>query len=636
MKRATLKFLVLSLAIYVAVHYHFAFSQAALGPRHAIRLAIGLLEIMILWGLLQGDFRLLIKGIAQGKTRILAGLVVVFLAAVLFVHGDMVLTRHRGGELGYLGSLERMKERLLWAQGCYLIGILFLKAWAAGHRNFIRPRCSKDDFILLLLVLIPLVNYQAQNREYFDFAAAVRYLVILLAWPAGLLLVLQVLQQALGTEKIAAPLAAGMATVYYSMPLISGLLQRPVELLFPLQLAIAGAVCAVLIVAYRAARRSTVKAVLIMAICSATGSWVQASFSGNARTASGSTRPSSPGKFNDPELVRLLTAPARHRPDVYLLIYDGYAAPRMLPHYGLAKLSAVPYLQSRGFRIYDKAYSFFPSSLLSMRSVLGMEPSPAAGIGRANLSYEFFHRQGYQTSLVLNAYLLGGSTPLVVDSVFPPWNFRSGLGALYRGIGGGEFKSEVVFKDRPIEEWLAAKRAVLTLATGPKMLYAHSGMPGHSQISGACLEDERERYGRRLAAANEEMKQDIELILKAHRQAIIIVAGDHGPYLTGDCRYMARTKPQDLQAIHFADRYGMLLAVRWPDGDAPQLEDDLVLQNVFFAVADYMLNDRRVWDHRLKIPTTGYGGIPDGAIQDGMVRIGKDRGKPLFKAIDSD
>ena len=55
-----------------------------------------------------------------------------------------------------------------------------------------------------------------------------------------------------------------------------------------------------------------------------------------------------------------------------------------------------------------------------------------------------------------------------------------------------------------------------------------------------------------------------------------------------------------------------------------------VLQDVLFAVSAYVLDDDRVWRHRLSAVTFGHGGIPDGAVSEGRVMIGPDKGSPLL------
>ncbi len=126
------------------------------------------------------------------------------------------------------------------------------------------------------------------------------------------------------------------------------------------------------------------------------------------------------------------------------------------------------------------------------------------------------------------------------------------------------------------------------------------------------------------------MRGDIEAALKSHRDSIIIVAGDHGPYLTGDCTYMNGYATSAFTAEQLADRYSARLAIRWP-GEVPENIDQInVLQDVFFGVSAYVLNDDRIWRHRLATGTYGHGGIPDGAVNEGRVMIGRDKGSPLI------
>jgi hypothetical protein len=332
------------------------------------------------------------------------------------------------------------------------------------------------------------------------------------------------------------------------------------------------------------------------------------------------------------KLATLLASPITRTPDVYLLVYDGYAAPASLKNEDIPDDSLTDYLSRRRFRFYDRAYSVFMSSRPSMISLMNMSVAPTAGIGGNNNVLSFFRHHGYQTHLVLNGYLLQGSWPIVADDVFPPWTARSGLSALYRGIAAGEFKSEAVFEDSDRAEWLAAKRRVLSATTGgARMLYAHSGLPGHSQNSGSCLPDETAQYAARLRVAQREIVEDIEAIERSQRDAIIIIAGDHGPFLTGDCLYMARFRPHDLTATNLADRYGAKLAIRWPSELPERLDKIKVIQDVFLAVFAYLLDDETVWTERVSTTTFGYCGIPNGAVENGTVRIGKDTGKPLFQ-----
>ena len=65
-----------------------------------------------------------------------------------------------------------------------------------------------------------------------------------------------------------------------------------------------------------------------------------------------------------------------------------------------------------------------------------------------------------------------------------------------------------------------------------------------------------------MARANEEMRHDIDEILETARDAIIVVAGDHGPYLTGDCAERRPGRSSEVTGDELVDRYGLLPAVR--------------------------------------------------------------------------
>jgi hypothetical protein len=635
---ATTKLCAIALALYFGLVHAFAYSQSAWGSRKAVLIAVSLLNLVILAGLFRTSPKYLYPGwILPGPRRwlgfFLYALGAIALIAVILLHLDLVSTRYKGGEFGMVGRFEIIKKHILQAQFIYLIAFLLLTRLRNGQSARLSLAIDRRDLILFALPLIPLINYLAQNRADFGVGTAIEYLVFFLLIPAVIFLLMQVFQQLLNAEPIAGPVVAGLAVTYYSMPWICALLKRPVEELLFVELVLATVVPSLLTIAYWYRKEMTRQGVLWIVLLSTTGSFVQAALVPNNAGESPVIN-SQPAKLDEGEsqLDERLSRPLKRHPDVYLLIYDAYAPASMLKTYGVENTSGLAYLKSRGFRIYDKTYSLFMMSRPSMTSVLDMRQAPQAAISGDTQSNVFFHRHGYKTHLILSSYLLQGSDRIMADVVYPPWQHRSGLDALYRGIGAGEFKSEIVFSGIPRETWLAAKRKVFSEPAGPpRMLYAHSQYPGHSQNSGSCLPDETPRYADRLLTANKEMKEDVEAILSTDRDAIIMVAGDHGPHLTGDCLYMKRYNPAQLEAVHLRDRYGMLLAIRWPHGAPRAFENIRLLQEVFFAVASYMLDDPHVWDERMRVGTAGLGGIPDGAVQDGMVMVGKDRGRPLFE-----
>src|SRR5690606_14420676 len=104
---------------------------------------------------------------------------------------------------------------------------------------------------------------------------------------------------------------------------------------------------------------------------------------------------------------------------------------------------------------------------------------------------------------------------------------------LINGILMGEFRFDLGFAQASRADFVDTKQRIFEGdSTDPRFIYMHSGLPGHSQFSGACRADETEQYAERLELANNEMREDIQRITEHDPAGIIIVAGDHGPYLT--------------------------------------------------------------------------------------------------------
>ena len=635
---ATLILFTSAFALYLGVVYVFSFSMDAASARYAINSAIVIMDALM--AAASARRYALTRSGPRSSTRRTGP------AGASDMAGDWVrlpLSCHRSARRLCIRAVQRRGRRTNGvppgSQGLYLSGATPLRdehcvvnaaSAVPVHCAGVAPTRPKR-FASVLDRPDSSRSLPAYNSELFTLSTAVRYLAFFLLCPLVGFLLVQLLQRALDAPAISAPLLAGLSLVYYSMPLVSAAFKRPVEALFFVNVALAVIVPLMLAAIYHTNRKSVARAVTLFAVFSMAVSLVQATFIGTnaheiARAASLDS------SDIDQQLAKLLSAPAKRRPDVYLLVYDALAPSSMMARYGIDDQADTDYLVRRGFKIYEDSYSLFFLSKPSMSSMLNMKLNMDGKIGGQATAIRFFRHQGYRTHLILNSYLLQGAEPTGVDVMFPSWQQRWDLGALYRGLGGGQFKPELVFHDTDRNQWLAAKRTALMNPAGPpRMLYAHSIFPGHSELSGRCLPDETSRYAARLAVARDEMRRDIEAALHSRRDAVIIVAGDHGPYLTGDCTYMTGYTRASLTATHLADRYGARLAIRWP-GKVPEGLDQIkVLQDVFFGVSAYLLDDERVWRHRLSADTFGMRNIPDGAISSGVVTVGRDEGTPLFR-----
>lgn len=328
------------------------------------------------------------------------------------------------------------------------------------------------------------------------------------------------------------------------------------------------------------------------------------------------------------------------KPDIFLLTYDSYVAQETMLRYGIDNSSQEHFLQSEGFTLYPHAYSIAPNSRSSMARVLEMSDTlrkhDYLSTSGAALVPSILKKYGYDTYGILNAHLV----PQVehsYDNLYP--NNSSSAEFVHDGLSSGRFafklKDQADAYLRP--EFLKSKRWALALNTdSPKFVYAHSG-PGHAQLSGRCRSNETALFAQRLNESNREMRQDIETILSTQRESIIIINGDHGPYLSSDCSYMKGIKVSKLARLDLQDRYGSFLAIRWPERKTHGDVNIRILQDTFEAVFGYLFQSASILKIRpstsITVERFGEGtAIPEGAISDGIINYGIDKHEPLFES----
>lgn len=333
-----------------------------------------------------------------------------------------------------------------------------------------------------------------------------------------------------------------------------------------------------------------------------------------------------PGTLDNLDLSKV-----KDRPNVFFLVYDGYPNPNLMKKYGFDFSHQLNLLQDLGFQLYPDAYTLYPATLGSIGRVMNMSGDPKIGIAGPNEVLKTFKRLGYESRLVLSSYFFQSTPKIAADYIYPHRE-PSQLKILILGFATGIFKSEYVFDEYSRGEWLAAKReAIAARKDRPFFLYSHSAYPGHTQNSGRCLENEKKIIRERIEIANQEMAEDLKIILEEQKDSIIIVASDHGPYLTGDC-YLLNDRSQDaITSIDLQDRYGVLLAIRWPNRKKPEQLPPKILQDTFFDVFSYITANPDLIQMRLTRQASGISAtLTEGAIQDGVIKIGRDIGHKLF------
>lgn len=328
-------------------------------------------------------------------------------------------------------------------------------------------------------------------------------------------------------------------------------------------------------------------------------------------------------------------------PNIYLLVYDAYVPSETMRSYGIDNSLQENFLLSKGFNLYPNTYSIRATSIDSMSLVLNA----------ANDFYGNYRRGVSGDGIVQNALEKIGYTTY---GVFPYYYFFYEVGSSYsysypnsipgkitfmpllKAILVGEFRFEFTLSEEATNssnsKYVRMKRDYLNDGLkSPAFIYSHSNIPNHSQNSGACLPNETQLYQERLNEANQEMEADVKQILEHDPGSIIIIAGDHGPYLTKNCVSLtdfyeeSEINRQDIQ-----DRHATFLAIRWAEDDNAQYDDITVLQDVFPAIFAFMFEDRQIIMNS-KVPAITKPFYTGGVyVNNGVIVGGANDNEPLF------
>jgi len=323
------------------------------------------------------------------------------------------------------------------------------------------------------------------------------------------------------------------------------------------------------------------------------------------------------------------------RPDIIVLFYESYANSETMSAYGINNDEQADYLTSEGFTEYPGIYSNGSATLETLPRVL----NASTDLGSRNnyLSGDEFvpivlKQQSYSTAGIFSSDYYLGSEPPSWDTILPqPTSGGLDIPPMAEGVLRGEFRVEASFTSIDYDTYLETKRGVISKPdSSPLFLFTMNKYPGHTQNSGQCLPDEKERYEQGLKIANKEMREDIEAINRTRPNAVVVIAGDHGPYLTKNCTALATNYSEsEIDRLDIQDRFGTFLAVRWPNGEIPEAEMR-VTQDVLPAVLAYASGNSDYWTKRAVSATTVTGAAGPTSVSDGVIIGGKDDGEPLF------
>lgn len=514
------------------------------------------------------------------------------------------------------------------AAGVFLLIYSFIKRPEGVKFPFTLERISSSHFFLLLLPLAPIAQYLLNNQKYLSLTDALFVVCFFVLFSGIYIIVIPALLSFLSSKRML--ISIGMAFVFLILNMASlsryyswlGRGSNRIQLIY---LVVVFIVTWLLLGIKNNRDLTMVSSIYLVATIA-----VQIQMSGLDT-----------GQKELPEMEnRIISAIGNRAPsvfaNVYLLIYDAYVPAETMRAYGIDNSAQETFLMENGFVVYPGVYSIGPSTLDTMNPVFNLADMDyeygkraVSGDGMVHLAFEY---AGYQTvGIFPNDYMFRGIGSSYDYSIpersVPPYVY------MISSILMGEFRFNLWFDKYSQDQYLKIKEdALLAIAGKRSFVYSHSNYPSHSQNSGACLPEEKDLYKERLAVANVEMQQDVLRISEQDPQAIIIIAGDHGPYLTKNCVTLAEEYDQsEIDRLDIQDRYGTFLAIRWPTDDYVIYDEIIILQDVFPVIFSYLYQDAEFLKLKVEPITIRPGTVSDVMVDHGVIVGGMDDGETLFE-----
>lgn len=487
------------------------------------------------------------------------------------------------------------------------------------------------DFLLLALPMAPIIQYIIANQDILSIAESLKVFVFFFVAAGLIVLVIPTLLSPVIAKNLTLALTLGSVFIIFNMASFGRVIW-----LSRIAMILAALIIVVFLLLFYKQKNILIIASLVFFVTNIGTSLFTGDESAaveDQSTIEGLESKVGPALDNQTPV---------HTPDVFLLVYESYSNQETMNSYGYDNSEQMQFLIDNGFAIYDGTYTLAPSSLESISRVL--EPAyvnsdytemreiiaAEAGVLKA------FNNLDYVTlGAVSNDYMTKGFEPRY-DYFFPDARYSIDPHIIIRdAILEGEFRFDADFSTVDYTDYVDYKQNVLAKNLAkPEFFYTHNNYPGHSQNSGVLRPNETELHLEGIEIANKEMREDIAALQLENRDAIIIVAGDHGAYLTKNGIGLGDYDISEIDRLDIQDRFGSFLAIHWPDSSYQDKYDIQVLQDVFPAVFSYLYEDDTLFD---KIRTTRetfkprtIGGV---TVKDGIVVGGVNDGEPLFENV---
>jgi len=343
--------------------------------------------------------------------------------------------------------------------------------------------------------------------------------------------------------------------------------------------------------------------------------------------------------YNDNDLLLLVDDRTPIiKPNIYLLVYESYVPNETMLGYGIDNSAQESYLMDQGFEVYSSLYSVGSTTVESLSRVFNASTEfyghPKRGVSGDGIAQNILRSLGYKTFAIVASDTIFRGTGSSYDYSFPQSkdDEMNSHELIISAVLIGEFSTDLIFDYVTPDRLQDKKQEILDSEYREKVfIYAHSGFPGHSDYYGGCRPNEIELFKEALSKANLEMKQDIKKIKENDPGAIIIIAGDHGPYLTKTCFNTSKQYDiSDMSRLDIQDRFATFLAIKWPSEDYQKYDEITVLQDLFPVIFAYMYQDEEILESKIKPEILTTFRINGATVIDGIINGGLVDGEPLF------
>ena len=525
------------------------------------------------------------------------------------------------------------KYSLLLAAVSYLIFFVLFKRTKGSKLTFgdSIEKVGAIDFILILLPLTPVLQYILNNQDILSPLASLYVLAAFVVFAVLFVIAIPRLLGIVGSTKTLMLMGMAFTFMITNMASLSDTYNWFEAGSLWIQLIIFGAVffAGWLLYNNRITRKFVYFFVAIFFITSCVTPLV-----------SGDPEKMAPGSIDaDNKLVELVgSKEPLSTPNIYLLVYDAYVINGTMLQYGIDNSAQEEFLETLGFKLYPHTYSVGVTSIRTMSRVLNASTefygNIRRGVSGGGIVHKLLKSFGYETyGIFLGSHFFQGigssydfSNPEVKET-----QSQSTSQLLIKAIFMGEFRFDVDFEAQGREHFVEYKTILFnTVSKKPRFVYMHDPKPGHCRKSEDCI-SETERYMERLTEANYQMKQDVEAITQKDPDAIIVVAGDHGPLLTKNCVGAQRAYDiSEISSLHIQDRFGTFLAIKWPTQDFSEYDDIIVLQDIFPAIFAYLFEDNQLLEAKVEPKTVEPFAISGASVVNGIIYGGINDGEPLF------